>query len=131
MIGQVADAERLHANLTAAWHRFGWLPELFDLGIANRHPMEKGYPLRPELIESTYLLHSETGDPRYLEVARDLQQYATKGFEACFQNLLSAGSLRRAIPLGADKALKGISIAFLSLPAVYRPEGLLCERDTR
>ena len=27
----------------------------------------QGYPLRPELIESTYLLHSATGDVKYLE----------------------------------------------------------------
>uniref|UniRef100_A0A061R9P2 alpha-1,2-Mannosidase n=2 Tax=Tetraselmis sp. GSL018 TaxID=582737 RepID=A0A061R9P2_9CHLO len=73
LFGEVSSAEKLHGNLTAAWRRFGWLPELFDLGLTRRHPVEKGYPLRPELIESTYLLHVETGDPRYVELARDLQ----------------------------------------------------------
>ena len=33
----------------------------------------QGYPLRPELIESTYLLHSATGDPKYLEAGRLFQ----------------------------------------------------------
>lgn len=35
--------------------------------------MLQGYPLRPELIESTYLLHSATGDPKYLEAGRLFQ----------------------------------------------------------
>ena len=35
--------------------------------------MLQGYPLRPELIESTYLLHSATGDQKYLEAGRLFQ----------------------------------------------------------
>ena len=35
--------------------------------------MWQGYPLRPELIESTYLLHAATGDPHYLTIGRELQ----------------------------------------------------------
>jgi hypothetical protein len=33
----------------------------------------QGYPLRPELIESTYLLHTATGDPSYLKAGRLFQ----------------------------------------------------------
>ncbi len=33
----------------------------------------QGYPLRPELIESTYLLHAATGDGSYLEAGRLFQ----------------------------------------------------------
>ena len=33
----------------------------------------QGYPLRPELIESTYLLHAATGDGTYLEAGRLFQ----------------------------------------------------------
>eukprot|EP00873_Tetraselmis_striata_P000992 jgi/Tetstr1/421256/TSEL_012260.t1 len=73
MIGQMKDATSLHDNLTNAWLKFGWLPELFDVSLSSRHPIEKGYPLRPELIESTYLLHAETGEPYFMEVARSLQ----------------------------------------------------------
>ena len=29
-----------------------------------------GYPLRPEIIESAYVLHRRTKDPRYLEMGR-------------------------------------------------------------
>jgi hypothetical protein len=44
--GQTEDAAQLHANWTAAWNAFGYIPELFDISMAKRHPMEKGYPLR-------------------------------------------------------------------------------------
>lgn len=32
----------LHKNWSEAWNRFGWLPEMFDLGMDNRHPTETG-----------------------------------------------------------------------------------------
>lgn len=37
----------------------------------------KGYPLRPELIESTYLLHSATMDPKYLEAGVPTRKTST------------------------------------------------------
>ncbi|CAL8470523.1 g10065 [Coccomyxa elongata] len=73
LIGQLDDAALLHGNWTAAWKAFGWLPELFDAGLTQRHPLQRGYPLRPELIESTYLLHAATGDGSYLEAGRLFQ----------------------------------------------------------
>lgn len=33
--GQERDAVELHANFTAAWRAFGWLPELFGLDLAQ------------------------------------------------------------------------------------------------
>ena len=36
------------------WARFGGLPERFLLNSKQPHSAEKGYPLRPELIESVY-----------------------------------------------------------------------------
>ncbi|KAL4439416.1 hypothetical protein ABPG77_008745 [Micractinium sp. CCAP 211/92] len=72
LAGQVEEGAALHANWTSAWHRFGWLPEMFDVSLENRHPTESGYPLRPELMESTYLLHAAAGDPRLLAVGASL-----------------------------------------------------------
>ena len=160
--GQLEDAEPLHADWMAAWHTFGGLPELFDAGLAMRHPLQRvrlhcyasgsaaarvhmaclqayalqrelglehsgatgdscatcapggeraarpaavrrlwcecgaavgstvgcaqpppgvtawavgaqGYPLRPELMESTFLLAAATGNASYLEAGRALQ----------------------------------------------------------
>ncbi|KAL4855837.1 Alpha-mannosidase I [Chlorella vulgaris] len=74
LAGQVEEGAALHANWTAAWARFGWLPEMFDVGLDHAHPRENGYPLRPELMESTFLLHSATRDPSLLAVGAALHQ---------------------------------------------------------
>lgn len=42
LAGQVEEGMALHKNWSAAWNRFGWLPEMFDLGMDNRHPTETG-----------------------------------------------------------------------------------------
>lgn len=38
------------------------------------HPDDPGYHLRPEHIESTYVLHAVTGNPQLLETAANIQQ---------------------------------------------------------
>ncbi|GFR52408.1 hypothetical protein Agub_g14979, partial [Astrephomene gubernaculifera] len=73
LAGQERDAVQLHANFTAAWRAFGWLPELFGVDLGKVHPEDPGYNLRPEHIESTYLLHCLTQDPLYLRVAANIQ----------------------------------------------------------
>ncbi|KAK9826109.1 hypothetical protein WJX81_004279 [Elliptochloris bilobata] len=73
LAGQLEDAEPLHSNWMAAWRAFGGLPELFDGGLAMRHPLQRGYPLRPELVESTFILAAATGSASYLEAGRALQ----------------------------------------------------------
>ena len=45
LAGQLKDAEPLHADWMAAWHTFGGLPELFDAGLAMRHPLQRACPL--------------------------------------------------------------------------------------
>ncbi len=66
LAGQVHDGIALHTNWTAAWERFGWLPESFSINLQHSHPTMTNYPLRPELIESTYLLHATTGKDELL-----------------------------------------------------------------
>ena len=39
--GQTAAAAELYGNWTAAWDRFGWLPEQFDMTMSTVHPIEK------------------------------------------------------------------------------------------
>ena len=41
LAGQLEDAEPLHADWMAAWRTFGGLPELFDAGLAMRHPLQR------------------------------------------------------------------------------------------
>ncbi|EFN53006.1 hypothetical protein CHLNCDRAFT_7049, partial [Chlorella variabilis] len=74
LAGKPPRGTALHANWTSAWSKFGWLPEMFDVGMENRHPTETGYPLRPELMESTFLLHAASGDERLLGIGAALHQ---------------------------------------------------------
>lgn len=43
--GQTEDAAALHGNWTAAWSAFGWLPELFDASVTQRHPLQTVSPV--------------------------------------------------------------------------------------
>jgi mannosidase alpha-like ER degradation enhancer 2 len=69
LTGQISDGLALHSNWTKAWDQFGWLPESFSLNLQHSHPTMANYPLRPELIESTYLLHATTGKDDLLHSA--------------------------------------------------------------
>jgi len=75
--GDLDRAGRLQDSGFEMWRIHGVEPELWD--YAKREVVAPGYPLRPEIIESAYVLHELTGDPRYLEMGRvflgDLVRY--------------------------------------------------------
>ena len=52
--------------------RYGCLPERYNWQLEA--PDVRFYPLRPELVESTYLLYRATKNPFYLHVGRDILQ---------------------------------------------------------
>lgn len=54
-MGDVEDAICLHAFYYAIWRRYGALPERYNWQL--QAPDVLFYPLRPELVESTYLLY--------------------------------------------------------------------------
>uniref|UniRef100_A0AAQ6ICW1 alpha-1,2-Mannosidase n=1 Tax=Anabas testudineus TaxID=64144 RepID=A0AAQ6ICW1_ANATE len=56
--GDVDNAICLHAFYYAIWKRFGALPERYNWQL--QAPDVLFYPLRPELVESTYLLYQVT-----------------------------------------------------------------------
>ncbi|CAI5526972.1 unnamed protein product, partial [Closterium sp. Naga37s-1] len=72
LAGQTADARVIHSGLWAVWKRFSFLPELFSVTASAVHPVERGYPLRPEMAESAYFLFQATGNHTYLEIGRDI-----------------------------------------------------------
>ncbi|KAI8920156.1 glycoside hydrolase family 47 protein [Powellomyces hirtus] len=78
MVGDLPNAAALHQLYVAIWTRYSALPERFD--FSTRAPAISSYPLRPELIESTYMLYQATGDHYYLEVGErilnDLEKMA-------------------------------------------------------
>ncbi|KAF8211194.1 alpha mannosidase-like protein [Mycena galopus ATCC 62051] len=66
LAGDVQNAIKLHMMYYNLWRKYSGLPEVYDTnaGVATSHH----YPLRPELIESTWYLYRATRDPFYLDV---------------------------------------------------------------
>lgn len=62
--GDLSDAKQLQESSFKMWSAAGIEPEEFD--YQRRKIKSPGYPLRPEIIESTYYLYHFTKDPRYL-----------------------------------------------------------------
>ncbi|KAJ7979950.1 alpha-1,2-Mannosidase [Quillaja saponaria] len=72
LAGDIDPAIRTHAAFFSVWKRYGFTPEGFNLASLSVQPGQKSYPLRPELMESTYWLYKATRDPRYLDAGRDM-----------------------------------------------------------
>ncbi|XP_021692017.1 alpha-mannosidase I MNS4 isoform X2 [Hevea brasiliensis] len=72
LAGDIDPAIQTHAAFFSVWRRYGFTPEGFNLATLSVQHGQKSYPLRPELIESTYWLYKATRDPRYLNAGRDM-----------------------------------------------------------
>jgi len=75
--GDLHKARLLQESSFKMWMKEGIEPEEFDYQLmAIKSP---GYPLRPEIVESTYYLYHYTGDPKYLKMGetmwRDFVKY--------------------------------------------------------
>lgn len=68
--GDLDRAKRLQASSFLMWKQHGIEPEEFNYRTMDVvHP---GYPLRPEIVESTYHLYHYTKDPHYLRMGETL-----------------------------------------------------------
>ena len=68
LAGDLERARRLQDSAHAMWTLHGIEPEVLDYrAMEVVHPR---YPLRPEIMESAYVLHRATGEARYLEMGR-------------------------------------------------------------
>ncbi|XP_052190234.1 alpha-mannosidase I MNS4 [Diospyros lotus] len=72
LAGDIDPAIRTHAAFFSVWRRYGFTPEGFNLATLSVQHGQKSYPLRPELIESTYWLYKATRSHRYLDAGRDM-----------------------------------------------------------
>lgn len=61
--GDLARARRLQASSFRMWDLYGIEPD--TLNYATMQVVEPEYPLRPEIVESTYYLYHYTRDPYY------------------------------------------------------------------
>ena len=66
--GDMERAKRLQNSGYKMWMKYGIEPEEFD--YAKMEAGDAGYPLRPEIVESTYYLYHFTGDEKYLEMGK-------------------------------------------------------------
>ncbi|CAG0912442.1 unnamed protein product [Notodromas monacha] len=75
--GDIKPAIETHEMLYQVMQRHNFLPEAFTTDFQVHWGQ---HPLRPEFLESTYLLYKATNDPHYLDVGetvlRSLQKYA-------------------------------------------------------
>ncbi|RUS87428.1 hypothetical protein EGW08_004803 [Elysia chlorotica] len=68
--GDLEEAICSHALYYTIWRRYNALPERYNWQL--KAPDVRFYPLRPELVESTYFLYRATKNPFYLHVGRDI-----------------------------------------------------------
>ena len=68
--GDLKRATLLQQSAFSMWNEAGIEPEEFD--YRARKITSPGYPLRPEIVESTYYLYQYTKQPRYLEMGQKL-----------------------------------------------------------
>jgi mannosidase alpha-like ER degradation enhancer 2 len=68
LAGDVDRAARLQDSGFRMWTAYGVEPETYDYKTGQA--VEKGYQLRPEIVESAYYLWHATHNPKYLEMGR-------------------------------------------------------------
>jgi mannosidase alpha-like ER degradation enhancer 2 len=68
--GDLGRAESLMESCYKMWTTFGIEPEQLD--YTTMEPIHKGYPLRPENIESAYYLYHFTGNEKYLAMGKTM-----------------------------------------------------------
>lgn len=66
--GDLDRASRLQASGYSMWRAHGIEPEAWD--YRERRVLSPGYPLRPEIIESTWYLYRLTGDTAWRDMGR-------------------------------------------------------------
>jgi mannosidase alpha-like ER degradation enhancer 2 len=68
--GDLKRAKRLQVSSFKMWTQHGIEPE--ELNYKTMAVVGPGYPLRPEIVESTYYLYHYTKDPHYLQMGETL-----------------------------------------------------------
>lgn len=68
--GDLKRAKRLQASSFKMWNLNNIEPE--ELNYKTMTVVHAGYPLRPEIVESTYYLYHHTKDPQYLRMGEKL-----------------------------------------------------------
>jgi len=84
--GDMYRAKALQDSMFKMWQVNGIEPEVYNYKTGKVE--ESGYPLRPEIVESTYYLYHFTGDDKYLAMGRQMFEDFVKN---CRTNVAYAG----------------------------------------
>ncbi|MGH9948443.1 MAG: glycoside hydrolase family 47 protein, partial [Pyrinomonadaceae bacterium] len=68
--GDLERANRLQDSMFKMWQIHGIEPEVYNYKTGKVE--HAGYPLRPEIVESAYILYRKTKDPKYLKMGEQL-----------------------------------------------------------
>ena len=68
--GDLNRAKALQASMFKMWNVHGIEPEVYNYKTGQVE--HAGYPLRPEIVESTYYLYQYTRDPKYLAMGEKM-----------------------------------------------------------
>lgn len=68
--GDLNRAKALQDSMFKMWQAHGIEPEVYDYKAGK--VVNGGYPLRPEIVESTYILYQMTKDPKYLSMGKKM-----------------------------------------------------------
>jgi hypothetical protein len=117
LFGDTVNAIKSYEVYYSIWKRFSALPERFDYVKRLVEPHMGHYPLRPELIESTYMIYQVTGNNYYLEAGirmmNDLQTYArTKCGFASIDNVVTKKGGDRMESFFLGETLKYLYLLF-------------------
>ncbi|XP_046395860.1 ER degradation-enhancing alpha-mannosidase-like protein 2 [Ischnura elegans] len=72
LVGDIDRAMKSLHNYHSVWKQYGFTPEFYNIPQGEPGTNREGYPLRPELVESTMYLYRVTKDPYLLEVGADI-----------------------------------------------------------
>jgi len=71
-LGHLPQAIELHSLFYSVWAHYSALPDVVNLYDGELISYGRNYPLRPELIESTFYLYQATHHPIYLAIAEKI-----------------------------------------------------------
>jgi mannosidase alpha-like ER degradation enhancer 1 len=114
LYGDLARAIRPHLLYFNIWEKYDAMPERFDFN--SKSPAIASYPLRPELIESTYMLFQATKNHYYLEVGErlllDLEKTKTSCGYVGYDDVLSKKPATRMESFFLSETLKYLYLLF-------------------
>jgi mannosidase alpha-like ER degradation enhancer 2 len=119
--GDLERASRLMRSVHLMWTTFDVEPEQMD--YATMEIVSPGYPLRPEALESAYVLHTLTGDGIYQDMGRDIFRRIVRWCrtEAGYAHLADVRTKEQADAMESFFLAETLKYAYL----LFAPDGTL------